>query len=123
MPPAPYQLVKKRCKAGYSRDVKGGSMCNPKPGYTPKATATRPRDKMGRFTSENTPLSQYASFKAGTGKAKPPAKTFDVQMAPDNFYVRPTGVTLPPGFKWKKKPPAQKKLTPAQIAQMIEPID
>ena len=99
MPPAPYQLVKKRCKAGYSRDVKGGSMCNPKPGYTPKATAsTRPRDKMGRFVSENTPLSQYASYKKGTIP----------------------GVKLPPGFKFAHgtKKPAGSANKPVNSARM-----
>ena len=32
----PYQLDTKRCKVGYKRDVKGGTMCNPKP-KAPKA--------------------------------------------------------------------------------------
>ena len=102
MPPAPYQLVKKRCKAGYSRDAKGGSMCNPKPGYTPKARATtastRPRDKNGRFVTENTPLTQYASYKKGTFPGK-------------------AAIKLPAGFKWKAS------ATPAAIAQVIEELD
>ena len=48
MPPAPYQLVKKRCKAGYRRDVKGGTMCNPKPGYTPKVATKKPATPRAR---------------------------------------------------------------------------
>jgi len=95
MPPAPYQLVKKRCKGGYSRDSKGGSMCVPKPGYTPKARAasTRPRDKLGRFVTENTPLSQYASYKKGSFP----------------------GVKLPPGFQFKK--PASKAAAAPTLTQ------
>lgn len=71
-------------------------MCVPKPGYTPKARAasTRPRDKLGRFVTENTPLSQYASYKKGTFP----------------------GVKLPPGFQFKK--PATKAAV-AQIAQQV----
>jgi hypothetical protein len=100
MPPAPYQLVKKRCKGGYSRDSKGGSMCVPKPGYTPKARAasTRPRDKLGRFVTENTPLSQYASYKKGTFP----------------------GVKLPAGFQFKK--PATKAAAPTLTQQQRESL-
>ena len=75
-------------------------MCVPKPGYTPKARAasTRPRDKLGRFTTENTPLSQYASYKKGTFP----------------------GVKLPAGFQFKK--PATKAAVAAIVQQVVHQV-
>ena len=95
MPPAPYQLITKRCKAGYRRDVKGGTMCNPKPGYTPKVATKKPATPRAR---KATTAPSVRARDATTGR-----------------FVKAGSVVLPPGFAFKKK----QSPMPAAMAKVL----